>query len=201
MSGELAAIFGLAIEAKEDAQDRPAEDHTPFLRNQGSPGTRDDIHDDHEARHEDSQRPDQFIMTDLIRTSHIRCLLRRITKEIATMQYATQQPKLPASTTQTSIFLPKNGAMIDKRPMSKSAWTGVLYLSCNLAKIRGIIYDSAIEYMARLPPIRKEFQLVMMPQRPPIMRTLAMIELPKATAMASAVTRPPTPFMATAISA
>lgn len=98
-------------------------------------------------------------------------------------------------------LLPKNGAMMDKRPMSKSALTGVLYLSCNLAKTRGIIYDSAMEYMARLPPMRKEFQLVMMPQRPPMMRTLAMMELPKATAMASAVTRPPTLFMATEISA
>ena len=47
-----------------------------------------------------------------------------------------------------------------------------------------------MEYMARLPPIRKEFQLVMIPHIPPMISTLDIISLPKAFAMASAVTRP-----------
>ena len=33
-----------------------------------------------------------------------------------------------------------------------------------------------MEYMARLPPMRKEFQLVTMPHMPPTISTLAMIE-------------------------
>ena len=77
MGSELAAVFSLAIEAEEDAQDRPAENHAPFLRNQGSPGTGDDVHDDHEARHEDSQGTDEFIMADFIRTSHVRCFFTK----------------------------------------------------------------------------------------------------------------------------
>ena len=47
-----------------------------------------------------------------------------------------------------------------------------------------------MEYMARLPPIRKEFQLVTIPQRPPMISTFAMTLLLKARAIASAVTRP-----------
>ena len=51
-----------------------------------------------------------------------------------------------------------------------------------------------MEYIARLPPIKKEFQLVKIPHIPPTMRTLAMMVLLKANAMASADTRP-VPFI------
>ena len=47
-----------------------------------------------------------------------------------------------------------------------------------------------MEYMARLPPIMKEFQEVTTPHRPPTMSTLAMTEVLNATAIASAVTKP-----------
>ena len=47
-----------------------------------------------------------------------------------------------------------------------------------------------MEYMARLPPIMNEFQLVMMPHMPARISTFAMMVLWKAFAMASAVTRP-----------
>ena len=49
-----------------------------------------------------------------------------------------------------------------------------------------------MEYKARLPPIRKEFQLVIMPHKPPIIKTLAIASLLKAMDIASAVTKPPT---------
>ena len=47
-----------------------------------------------------------------------------------------------------------------------------------------------MEYMARLPPIMKEFHEVTTPHRPPTISTLAMTSVWKARAMASAVTRP-----------
>lgn len=47
-----------------------------------------------------------------------------------------------------------------------------------------------MEYMARLPPIMNEFQLVRMPHMPARISTFAMMLLWKAAAMASAVTKP-----------
>ena len=44
--------------------------------------------------------------------------------------------------------------------------------------------------MAREPPIMNEFHEVMMPHIPPTMMTFAMTEVLKASAIASAVTRP-----------
>ena len=52
--------------------------------------------------------------------------LRKIINERATMQYATQHPKLPASLIHTSIFLPAKGASIVRDPMRISALIGVL---------------------------------------------------------------------------
>ena len=52
------------------------------------------------------------------------------------------------------------------------------------------MYDSAMEYIARLPPMRNEFQLVTIPHMPPTIRTFDIILLLNAFAMASAVTRP-----------
>ena len=47
-----------------------------------------------------------------------------------------------------------------------------------------------MEYMARLPPIMNEFQLVRMPHIPARINTFAMMVLWNAAAMASAVTKP-----------
>ena len=51
---------------------------------------------------------------------------RRTTNDRETIQYARQQEKLAASTIQTSITLPKNGAMIDVKPNNNNAIIGVL---------------------------------------------------------------------------
>ena len=140
-------------------------------------------------------------MTDLIRTSHVRCFFTKddegnsdhavgdAAAEVAGIDDPDQH--LFAEERRDDGQEADEQKRIDRR----------LIFIVQFGKTRGIIYDSAMEYIARLPPMRKEFQLVMMPQRPPMMRTLAMMELPKATAMASAVTRPPTLFMATEISA
>ena len=114
----------------------------------------------------------------------------KIMNERATMQYATQQPKLPASLIHTSIFLPAKGASIVSIPIRISAFTGVLYFVCSLAKNLGIIYDSAIEYIAREPPRRNEFHDVTIPHIPPTIITLAIILVLNAAAIASAVTSP-----------
>jgi len=47
-----------------------------------------------------------------------------------------------------------------------------------------------MEYKAREPPIIKEFHEVTIPHIPPTMMTFAITDVPKAFAMASAVTRP-----------
>lgn len=51
---------------------------------------------------------------------------RKTTNERETIQYARQQAKLAASTIQTNITLPKNGAMIDVKPNNNNATIGVL---------------------------------------------------------------------------
>ena len=63
----------------------------------------------------------------------------KIIKESATMQYAKQHPKLPASLIHTSIFRPANGASIVNAPMRIRELTGVLCFGCNFAKNFGII--------------------------------------------------------------
>ena len=50
--------------------------------------------------------------------------------------------------------------------------------------------DSAIEYNAREPPSKNEFQLVNTPHIPPMMATLAIIILSKAFDRATAETKP-----------
>ena len=51
---------------------------------------------------------------------------RKTTNERETIQYARQQAKLAASTIQTNITLPKNGAMIEVKPNNNKATIGVL---------------------------------------------------------------------------
>ena len=63
----------------------------------------------------------------------------RMMKDDDTMQYARMQPKLPASTIQTSILRPANGASTLSRPTTRMAMYGVLVFGCSLAKNRGII--------------------------------------------------------------
>ena len=53
-------------------------------------------------------------------------VFRKTTNERDTIQYARQQAKLAASTIQTNITLPKNGAMIDVKPNYNNATIGVL---------------------------------------------------------------------------
>ena len=61
-----------------------------------------------------------------------------------------------------------------------------MYFGCSLAKNLGIIYDSAIEYIAREPPRRNEFHDVTIPHIPPTIIILVL----NAAAIASAVTSP-----------
>ena len=75
MGSEAFAVFGLAVYAEDDAQQGPAGYHAPFLRSQGGTRTGNDVHDDHEGRHEDSHGTDEFIVAYLIRTDHVRRLL------------------------------------------------------------------------------------------------------------------------------
>ena len=93
--------------------------------------------------------------------------------EIDTNIYAITQPNDAASTSHTRTPLPKNGAIQQAIPQRIIAASGVLFLP-SLPNIFGIISDSPMEYSARLPPIKNEFQEVMIPHRPPIMRTLPM---------------------------
>ena len=51
---------------------------------------------------------------------------RKTTNDRETIQYARQQAKLAASTIQTNITLPKNGAMMDVNPNNNNATIGVL---------------------------------------------------------------------------
>ena len=51
---------------------------------------------------------------------------RKTTNQRETIQYARQQAKLAASTIQTSITLPKKGAIIDVKPNNNNAKIGVL---------------------------------------------------------------------------
>ena len=53
-------------------------------------------------------------------------VFRKTTNDRETIHYARQQAKLAASTIQTSITLPKNGAMIDVKPNNNNAIIGVL---------------------------------------------------------------------------
>ena len=97
---------------------------------------------------------------------------------------------LPASEIQISALRPKKGAMQLAAPINSTAPTGLLYLLLRRAKNGGSIPDSAMAKMAREPPTKKAFQLVTMPEIPPMMRILAASsESPKAFCMAVAVTR------------
>ena len=59
----------------------------------------------------------------------------------------------------------KNGAATQAIPQRIMAASGVLFFP-SFPNIFGIIRDSPMEYRARLPPIRKEFQDVMIPHKP-----------------------------------
>ena len=74
--------------------------------------------------------------------------------------------------------------------MRSKALTGVLYFLSSTENSSGIILDSAIENIARLPPVMNEFQLVTTPQKPPAMSTFAITVLLNIFSIAEAVTRP-----------
>ena len=80
-----------------------------------------------------------------------------------------QQAKLALLEIHINIDLPKNGEIIERKPINTNDRIGVLYWGCNFEKQCGIIYDSAKANIALLPPIRKDFQLVIIPHIPPIM--------------------------------
>ena len=63
----------------------------------------------------------------------------RMRKDSATMQYARMHPKLPASTTHTSILRPANGASTLSTPTTMIATYGELVLGWSLVKKRGIM--------------------------------------------------------------
>src|SRR5699024_2675426 len=105
----------------------------------------------------------------------------------------------PESTSQVSMFSPKNGANRDNPPMKYRALAGVLYLGCNLPNQAGSIPVFAMEYTRREAPNSSEFHEVKIPAIPPAIRILAIsCELnsaPKASATAiSAWASSPTPM-------
>src|SRR5699024_10497325 len=97
----------------------------------------------------------------------------------------------PESTSQLSMFSPKNGANIDRPPIKYSAFAGVRYLGCNLANQAGSMPVRAIEYTSRDAPSSSEFHDVRIPAIPPAIKILAISwelnNVPKASATAISV--------------
>src|SRR5699024_7819599 len=97
----------------------------------------------------------------------------------------------PESTSQLSMFSPKNGASSDRPPIKYKALAGVRYLGCNLANQPGSMPVRAIEYTSLDAPNSSEFQDVKIPAIPPAIRILAISwelnNVPKASATAISV--------------
>lgn len=161
--------------------------HSIKLKADGSPGNAVIIK---VVVSETAIKPIRFGYLTLYGRSKSGAFFLKAKNESETIKYAKITVKLPEFTSHVNIGFPSSGAAVDKAPTNKIALDGVLYFGCVLAKKDGSFPRFANAWIARDPPIKKEFQLVIIPPIPAKIKNLLAILLPlKAWYIASAVTR------------